>query len=165
MKLLKQLGAALTGLVLSVTPSIAATTADLLTLMDESGVTVVVNGPRCRDGIDGAYQWTGIARRMVICTDELVTENDHNTVRHETIHAIQHCKNAVLQRPYNTPLMEPNQVIHHAENILTRRQIQSILTNYPEEQWLVELEAFTGAEVLSAKELMTVFREWCLLDA
>ena len=165
-KLFKQLGLLVTGLALSVTPSLASTTGELLELMDDSGITIVLDGPRCEDGIDGAYQWTGIARRMVICTHgEAIDANDHNTVRHETIHALQHCKNSILERPSNTPMLEPNQVIEYAEEVLTRGQIKSILAQYPEDVWLIELEAFAGAEALTAADLMELFNEMCLAEA
>ena len=165
-KLFKQLGLLVTGLALSVTPSLASTTGELLELMDDSGITIVLDGPRCEEGIDGAYQWTGIARRMVICTNgEAIDANDHNTVRHETIHALQHCKNSILERPSNTPMLEPNQVIEYAEQVLTRGQIKSILAQYPEDVWLIELEAFAGAEVLTAADLMDLFNEMCLAEA
>jgi len=168
-QLFKQLGLAVTGLVMSVTPSLAATTsttADLLQHLDENGITIVFNTERCNSGIDGAYQWTGMARRMILCTNENgVDENDHNTVRHETIHAIQHCKNAVYGRPENTPLMEPETVYEVARDVLTFSQINSIKRLYPQDQWLVELEAFAGAEVLSADDLINAFNEWCIAEA
>ena len=171
MKLLKRLGLTLTGLVLSVAPTFATTTdprttADLLNLMDESGITVVLDGPRCNQGIDGAYQWTGIARRMVICTHgQPIDANDHNTVRHETIHALQHCKNSILERPSNTPLMEPRKVIEYAEDVLTPGQLASIRRQYPRDVWLIELEAFAGAEVLTAGDLMELFNQLCVMEA
>ncbi len=169
MKLLKQLGLAVTGLVMSVTPSLAtttATTADLLSHLDENGISIVFNSPRCNSGIAGAYQWTGMARRMVVCLgDDGVDADDHNTVRHETIHAIQHCKNAVYGRPATTPLMEPHHVYQVARDVLTFSQINAIKSTYPQEQWLVELEAFAGAEVLSNDDLINAFNNWCLMDA
>ena len=169
MNLLKQLGLAVTGLVMSVTPSLAstsATTVDLLNHLDDNGITIVYNGPRCNDGIDGAYQWTGLARRMVLCTNpEGVDANDHNTVRHETIHAIQHCKNTVYGYPSNTPLMDPAKVVEYARQILTFQQINAIKRIYPQEHWLVELEAFAGAEVLSNADLIEAFNIWCVMDA
>ena len=167
-RLIKRLCLAVTGLSLSITPSFASTTrttADLLQLMDDSGITIVFNGPRCNSGIDGAYQWTGIARRMILCIDDQVDANDHNTVRHETIHAIQHCKNTVYGRPATTPLMEPEQVVHVARNVLTFDEITAIKRMYPQDQWLVELEAFSGAKVLDAEDLMAAFEEWCLMEA
>ena len=169
MNLLKQLGLAVSGIIMSVTPSLAytnATTADLLNHLDDNGITIVYNGPRCNDGIDGAYQWTGLARRMVLCTNpDGVDANDHNTVRHETIHAIQHCKNTIYERPSNTPIMDPEKVIEYAQGVLTFEQINTIKRVYPPEVWLIELEAFTGAEVLSNDDLIKAFNNWCVMES
>ena len=169
MKLFQSLALLASSALLSVTPTLASTrstTADLLHLLDNSGITVVIDNYHCTGDFHGAYHFSGIARRMVICTgDDGFDAEDHDTVRHETIHALQHCKNSILERPSNTPLMEPDEVIAHAEDVLTEAQIKGILNHYPEEYWLVELEAFAGAQVLSAADLMELFNDVCLMEA
>ena len=169
MKLLKQLGLTLTGLLMSVTPSLAsteATTADLLNLLDNNGITVVVDNHRCTGEFYGAYQYSGLARRMIVCTgNDGIGDEDHDTVRHETVHALQHCMNAKRGTDPNTPILEPKKVIANAEKTLNRELIATILDNYPEDHWLIELEAVYGAEIFTASDLMKLFTEYCIAEA
>ena len=169
MKLIKQLALGVAGLFLSVTPSLATVdphTDDLLDLMNDNGVTVVVDNDECDGRFQGAYQFSGMRRRMVICTYGTVDANDFDTVRHETIHAIQHCVNTLRGNPLNTPVIEDtDDLLAFAREHLTEQQLQWIVSNYPKEHWLVEIEAFAGAYAYTAYELMEMFETVCIAGA
>ena len=168
-KLIKQLALGVAGLFLSVTPSLATVdpyTDDLLELMDDNGVTVVVDNAECDGSFQGAYQFAGMRRRMVICTYGTVDAADHNTVRHETVHALQHCVNSLRGNPLNTPVIQDtDDLLTFAREHLTEEQLQWIVSNYPKEHWLVEIEAFAGANAYTSYELMEMFETVCIAEA
>ena len=71
-------------------------TSSLLETMDENGVLITINPKMCDEGrTQGQYRWLGFQREIVLCLGDTVDAGDHNTVRHETVHAIQHCVNAI----------------------------------------------------------------------
>ena len=61
--------------------------------------------------------------------------------------------------------MDPEKVVEYAQGVLTFEQINTIKRVYPPEVWLIELEAFTGAEVLSNDDLIKAFNNWCVMES
>ena len=167
MTLLKQLALSAVGLVLTVTPSLAAveaSTRDLLNHLDDNGVKLAFNTDECDGTFYGSYQFNGLKRLMLLCPGDTVTDIDHNTVRHETMHALQHCVNVSRGTPPTHSIMDPEKLVKYAEEILPESEIEHILGTYPKEHWLVELEASTAAIVFNAGELIELFNMYCVAE-
>ena len=92
-------------------------TSRLLETLDREGILVTVNSDKClTNGADGQYRWLGFQREMILCPGDIVDADDHNTVRHETIHAIQHCFNAARGTDTDTPIIQdPDQFLNSFE--------------------------------------------------
>ena len=71
--------------------------------------------------------------------------------------------NAARGTDENTPIVT-NEAQFRAFIVdnLPQHMIKLITEAYPEDQWLVELEAFAGANALSATELEELFLEVCV---
>ena len=139
-------------------------TSSLLETIEDNGIVVTYNHPDCAtNGALGQYRWAGFQREIRLCTGETIDAQDHNTVRHEVVHAIQHCVNAARGTDENTPIVT-NEAQFRAFIVdnLPQHMIKLITEAYPEDQWLVELEAFAGANALSATELEELFLEVCV---
>ena len=135
-------------------------TTSLLETMEESGILVTYNHDDCRtNGANGQYRWLGFQREMRLCPGSTVDAIDHNTVRHETIHAIQHCVNVARGTNTDTPIVnEVEEFKAFVETYLSPEDIAWVMEMYDESQWLTELEAFAGANAFTSAEL----EEMCL---
>ena len=81
-------------------------TASLIETIDENGILVTINHEECATGVyNGQYRWLGFQRELRLCPGASVDARDHETVRHETIHAIQHCINVARGTNTDTPVM------------------------------------------------------------
>ena len=108
------------------------------------------------------YRWIGFQREMRLCPGDTIDAIDHNTVRHETIHAIQHCVNVARGTNTDTPIVnDVEEFKAFVEEYLTPEGISWIMENYDESQWLTELEAFAGANAFTAAELEEMFLSVC----
>ena len=139
-------------------------TSSLLETIEDNGIVVTYNHPDCAtNGALGQYRWAGFQREIRLCTGDTVDAQDHNTVRHEVVHAIQHCVNAARGTDENTPIVT-DQAKFKAFIVqnLSNEMINLIMEAYPESQWLVELEAFAGANALTATELKDIFLDVCV---
>ena len=148
-------------------PSLARveeSTADLLRVLADNGIAVSINDPdSCTGEFHGAYRWAGFKRWMVLCPGEDVDADDHDTVRHEAVHAIQHCVNVARgQTNYNIPIADPEKVLETAKELLPPSIIGAIGANYDEDQWLVELEAALLAREMSGQEIAEMFVRTCV---
>ena len=164
MKLLKSLALGALGLVLSVSPSFASVedgTRELLETLDDNGVSVVFNTASCDGTVYGLYQWAGFRRELVLCPGDTVTAVDHQTVRHETAHAIQHCMNVSEKRPLTTPIMEIPKLVDAVNKLLSQERVAQIKSLYPENEWAVEFEANIMADIFNATELQEMFLNAC----
>ena len=137
-------------------------TADLLKTLDQNGVEVIINGPRCKDApVHGMYSFTGMRRVMNLCPGSSVDAVDHDTVRHETAHAIQHCVNTER----GTPLTDPIASLHKLRDMVNEFVPAEIVTfvkdTYPEDHWLVEFEAQLMSRIFTATELEEMFLMRC----
>ena len=138
-------------------------TTSLLKTMEESGILVTYNHADCStNGANGQYRWLGFQREMRLCPGNTVDAIDHNTVRHETIHAIQHCVNVARGTNTDTPIVnEVEEFKAFVEAYLSPEDIAWVMEAYDESQWLTELEAFAGANAFTATELEEMFLSAC----
>ena len=152
--------------ILPVQAEIQPGTGDLLETLDKEGILVTINSDDClTNGSDGQYRWLGFKREMVLCPGSTVDADDHNTVRHETIHAIQHCINVTRRTNLNTPIIQnPNDLMKFVNSHLSQDEIDWVTSMYDRSQWLTELEAFAGAEAYTASELEKLFLDACTLQ-
>ena len=141
-------------------------TASLIETIDENGILVTINHPECAEGTySGQYRWLGFQREMRLCPGETVDAKDHDTVRHETIHAIQHCVNVARGTSTDTPVIDDvDYLMTWAREHLSMREIQWIQRNYDRSQWLTEIEAFAGARAYTSSELEKLFLDACTLQ-
>ena len=164
MKLLKSLALGALGLVLSVSPSLAsteATTLELIETMENNGIRVVYNTGSCNGTVHGKYMWSGFRREIVLCPGDTVDTIDHNTVRHEASHAIQHCVNVAKSRPLNTPIMPIEDLVEAVNENLSAERVQEIKSLYTEDEWAIEFEANVMAEVFTPSQLIVFFERAC----
>jgi len=140
-------------------------TTSLIETMEENGILVTFNHTDCKtNGANGQYRWLGFQREMRLCPGDTVDALDHNTVRHETIHAIQHCVNVARGTNTDTPIVnEVEEFKAFVEAYLSPEDIAWVMEVYDESQWLTELEAFAGAEAFTAAELEEMFLSACVM--
>ena len=141
-------------------------TASLIETIDENGILVTINHEECFTGdYSGQYRWLGFQREMRLCPGDTVDARDHETVRHEVIHAIQHCVNVARGTSTDTPIIaDVNQLMAFARENLSLRDIERIQRVYDRSQWLTEIEAFAGANAYTSSELEEFFLEICTLQ-
>lgn len=155
---------AATASVLPVSAEIQPGTQSLLETMSENGILITINHDEClTNGANGTYRWLGFQREMRLCPGDTVDAIDHATVRHETIHAIQHCVNVARGTHTDTPVITDNaQLRKFVLAWLPPATIESIYQLYDESQWLTELEAFAGANAYTSAELEDYFLQACV---
>ena len=139
-------------------------TESLLRTVEEGGILVTYNVDACdTDNAHGSYRWAGLRREIRLCPGQTVDAIDHNTVRHEVIHAIQHCVNAIRGTSMDTPIItDRNDFEEFVIENLSQEYINRVLRVYPRDQWPTELEAFAGANAYTATELEKFFRQVCM---
>jgi len=139
-------------------------TESLLRTVEEGGILVTYNVDACNtDNAHGSYRWAGLRREIRLCPGRTVDAIDHNTVRHEVIHAIQHCVNAIRGTSMDTPIItDRNDFEEFVVENLSQEYINRVLRVYPRDQWPTELEAFAGANAYTAAELEKFFRQVCM---
>ena len=164
--MIKQIFAALAGLALAV-PGYARVengTKPLLELLDSSGILVAYNTSDCNDGkYLGVYRHKGMQRAMVLCYGATVDAEDHMVVRHETIHAIQHCVNVARGTHIRTAIINDDEkLMEFVYKHLSHEAVEEIKRVYSPEDWRIEFEAFAGMHAYTADELAALFRKACL---
>ncbi len=133
----------------------------LLQTLQEYGVTVHYNSPQgCKPGRHGSYN---TAKIMHLCyRGSQPTASDHNTLRHEAFHYLQHCANERRGGTGLRPLaIHPQERADFVLKALGSNYINSIKSVYPVKAHQIELEAFAAAETYTAAELITYIRSWC----
>ena len=164
--MIKQILAALAGLALCapIQARVEDGTKPLLEIMDSSGILVAYNTSDCRDGnYLGVYRHRGMQRAMILCPGATVDAEDHMVVRHEVIHAIQHCVNVMRQTPMNSPVIDDHETfVRFVKSHLSQEAIDWIYETYPRAHWNVELEAFAGANAYTSAELEELFLKACV---
>ena len=163
MKLLQSMAAAAVAVVSMTMPALAKLdpgTPQLLQTLDEYGITIQYNPSSCDGSFMGRYSTEKV---MTLCYRGQPTAADHDTVRHETFHVLQHC--AALRRGDSrgiSPLA--NNATERQEwvsSVLKRSTIAQIKTMYPARVHQVELEAFAAASHYTSRELATLVTQWC----
>ena len=164
--IIKPFLAAITGLVLSVAPAharVESETRDLLNLLNTTGIKVTYNDPaHCTKHTAGNYVFLGMQRQMNLCPGSSIDADDHNTVRHETFHAIQHCVNTARGTAVNTPVQtDVSELADVVNSTLHVDTVNFIKSAYPQSQWLIEFEAYAAAELFTATELIKLYTDAC----
>ena len=163
MKLLHSLAAAAVAAVSISVPVLAKVdpgTTRLLQTLQDYGVTVKYNSTECNSG--GFHGQYNTKREMILCY-KVPDAQAHNTVRHETFHALQHC--AALRRGDNRGIVPL--AINHTErhefvtSVLSIGDINRIKSLYKPAHYQIEFEAFAAAEHYTADELASLVKSWC----
>ena len=137
-------------------------TVELLQTVQRYGATVEYNPSHCRTATySGRYVVNG--RILSLCYSGRPTADDHDTVRHEAWHFLQHC--SAVRRGYGhtiVPVARHSSVrtqwVHRA---LSRNHIHRITSTYPAHTHAIELEAFAAADYYTAAEIARLIRQWC----
>jgi hypothetical protein len=143
-------------------PSLArvdSATTHLLQTLNDYGVTVLYNPSTCTGKFQGRYN---INKVMTLCYSGVPSAEDHNTVRHEAFHYLQHC--AALRR--GSQGIEPlaansTKRLQWVHKVLTPQSIAAIQRTYPAHHHQVETEAFAAAHHYSAYDLVGLIKKWC----
>ena len=137
-----------------------AGTPRLLQTLNEYGITVRYNPSGCGQGWLGRYSTDKV---MSLCYSGKPTAQDHDTVRHETMHVLQHC--AAIRRGDTrgiVPLaINPGERQQWVSSVLRQGEIKQIKSVYPARVHQIELEAFAGAAHYSSDELASLVKSWC----
>jgi len=157
---------AATATLLPVGAEVQPGTSSLIKTISDNGILVTINHTECSTGsYNGQYRWIGFQRELRLCPGATVDALDHNTVRHEVIHAIQHCVNVARGTNTDTPIINDIEEFKaFVEAHLSPEGIAWVMEAYDESQWLTELEAFAGANALTSSELETMFLEACTVQ-
>ena len=143
-------------------PAFAVTTYELIETVRQSGIKVTINSERCNGTFYGSYQFHGMARTMNLCPGDTIDAVDHETVRHETWHAIQHCINTMRGTPANTPVVEDvNELAEVVNESLSEYTVSQIKSSYPTDHWLIEFEAYVAEKHLTNEQLQAHFVDAC----
>ena len=132
----------------------------LITTMESYGVTVQYNPSECSEGHQGSYNTSKV---LTLCYNGRPTASDHDTVRHEAFHFLQHC--AAIQRgDYGITPLAVNTTARNqwVSTVLSDGHIYNIKETYPERAHQVELEAFAAAHHYSAHNLIGLIKSWCV---
>lgn len=150
----------------SLAENISGSTKELIQTLRQAGIQLTINGIDCKLGIvHGSYIYNGMRRAMLLCPGETFDPIDHATVRHETWHAIQHCINVARGTDPSTPAQN-NPAVYNAyiSSHLSAKQIAHIKSHYPEEDWLLEMEALFAQNYFTTEKVTTWFRKSCTFD-
>ena len=139
-------------------------TIPLLELLEQGGIALRYNTDDCTSGeYLGLYRHRGMIRAMVLCPGASVDAEDHMVVRHETIHAIQHCVNVARGTHIFTPVInDDEELMAFVRTHLSEEFIEAIKRNYDMNHWRIEFEAFAGMHAYTADELAEMFTKACL---
>ena len=161
----KRICAALVASLSLSTPALAkydSGTVELLQTVQRYGATVEYNPSHCRTATySGRYVVNG--RVLSLCYSGRPTADDHDTVRHEAWHFLQHC--SAVRRGYGhtiVPVTRHSSVrTQWVQRALSRNHIHRITSTYPAHTHAIELEAFAAADYYTAAEIARLIRQWC----
>lgn len=154
----------------SAAPAVAVSDADALAAnqlidgLNARGITVYLDAPQCADGsLDGFYM--GMSRVLVLCNkgSREMSENALDTLRHETIHFIQDCRDGVIDHKL-IKIMKPGT----AERILRAngldpQKINEIYSSKGKADHVpLEYEAFAGG-LLPTSTILNAMNAICPL--
>ena len=159
---IQNLGALLVGFTFSLMPALAKVdhgTTPLLQTLPQYGITVALNSAECTGQFHGAYH-SG-TKVLTVCYSGTPGANDHDTVRHEAFHALQHCVTEKRGGHGLQSILRGQELDRFVTSSLSEKQIVDIKSAYPKHHWLTELEAFAGARVYTADQISGLLRQWC----
>ena len=139
-------------------------TKPLLELMSSNGIALRYNNSDCTSGeYLGLYRHKGMKRAMVLCYGATVDAEDHMVVRHEAIHAIQHCVNTARGTHVLTAVInDDDELMVFTRKHLSEEAINEIKRVYDPTHWRIEFEAFAGMHAYTADELAEMFSQACI---
>ena len=151
------------GLAAATTPATARRepgTIPLLTTIENKGVLVRYDPPECTSDIRGQYSPTRV--EMWFCTGAPTarrTPEDHNTVRHEAWHYLQHCRHGGprLKTFYTSQRVFTDFISAHV-SVPTYRYYTRLFSGT---RRLVELEAQAAANAYSSSFINTLIQKYC----
>jgi hypothetical protein len=162
MKLLNYLAASAVAAISVALPALARVDPNstaLLRTLNEYGVEIRYNPPGCDTGYQGMYQTSKV---ITLCYSGQPTAGDHDTLRHETFHYLQHCAALHRGEPGIVPLaINPSERNQWVSQVLKRGHIEEIQRLYPSQKHQIELEAFAAAYHYSANDLIGMIHAWC----
>ena len=163
MKLLQSLAACAVAAVSVATPALARVepgTTKLLQTLTDYGVTIQYNPPDCNGTFMGRYNTYKV---MTLCYRGTPTAADHDTVRHETAHFLQHCASIRRGEPGLNPLaVNTTKRNQWVTSVLKPSQVSRIKSSYSPRVHQIELEAFAMAEHYTANDLIKYIETWCI---
>lgn len=158
------------------TPSYIKDHIDLLEKVMDVGVKVYVNSTHCDSGqFFGYYEPMGKGT-LIICQENRIagsqemvtwTEEDLDTLRHESHHLVQDCKGGVRGDKKLVPVFKNEVgVISFARPILGDERMKEIVFKYhtwgaPWEVIVLEFEAFAVAEAIPASDIAAAVEHNC----
>lgn len=161
--MIKQFIAASGAAVLSLLPAqarVEENTGALMRLVQSYGVKVEVNPTDCSSGFMGRFVYLPKLKMQICYQGTKPTAEDYDTVRHETWHYLQWCRNprAVALVPLHK---DRNAYIQFVHNALDDGALQRIDLNYPQHLRGIEYEAFAAARTYTSTQLMSMVRQYC----
>lgn len=148
---------------------------DLFNALNGVGIIVSINPKlHCRSGIDGSYHTK--AGILVICQDNGVaggpqvtwTENDLDTLRHESHHVVQDCNEGTIADGLMDNLFHEEQELIDfiSKSSLSTEDLKKLVSVLEKDglsshSILIELEAYVVARDIEASSIADKVREFC----
>ena len=127
----------------------------------EETLDVSINPPSCEPGVAGSYKLS--TRTLVLCPGMDIDADDHDTVRHEVWHAIQHCLTTDMSQGLQPVITkDTDDWWELVGDNLTIKQTAWIHKMYPESHWNVEYEAYAMASSLTSSQIQDLFIRACV---
>ena len=172
----KAIIASTAALMMGATPALAATEMELrahgklVNTVRSTGVEVYINPPLCDDDDAPMGFYNGSKKVMVICqdnkiegSDEIVdwTPNDLDTIRHESHHLVQDCRDGVLDSDLLPVYKDP---IAFGRLIMGQDGIEWVADTYSDTSKkviILEIEAFAVAENNDIADQLGDIKTYC----
>lgn len=150
----------------------------LIEAVKKTGVTIYVNPDDvCNPKTTGRGKffgfYAGADQIMVICQEEALkrgvyntqyvwTEEDYDTLRHESHHLVQDCRDKSLNAELHTVYTKP---LAFAGNVLSKNRFSWVVETYADrgdEMIVLELEAFSVAQLNDPLEQIEDIKRYCM---
>lgn len=137
-------------------------TFDLIDKVDNH-LTVKIDAPFCDKHTGAAGAFNRGTMVINLCPRGNVDADDHDTVRHEVWHVIQHCLTPKTSKYLDTVMeVGSSDWNQHVLDNLSYSRVQWIKGSYPETHHNAELEAFAVAQTMTATQISELFTKFCL---
>ena len=135
-------------------------TSSLIETVSES-LNVFINDDSCTPGVAGSYQLSN--KTLTLCPGTDIVADDHDTVRHEVWHAIQHCLTKDLSKGLEPVVTKgTDDWWDLIGSNLSLKTASWIHESYLKSQWDVEYEAFVMASTLTSSQIEDMFIKACV---